>query len=95
MILLHYLKLVGSRFIVCCDFDVKILLVKLPDFYKECLKYFAECSAARQDSGDLSKTICINGKSVYNHSLADKGILRLEDQISENNKVITKRKCGN
>ena len=73
--------------------------VKLPAFYEECLKYFAECSAARQDSGDLSKivlwnnkNICINGKSVYNHSLADKGILRLEDLISEDNELITKHK---
>ena len=98
-ILLHYLKPVGGKFILCCDFDVKILPAKLPAFYEECLNYFAECSAARQDSGDLSKiilwnnkTICINGKSVYNHSLADKGIRRLEDLISENNELITKHR---
>ena len=98
-ILLHYLKPVGGKFILCCDFDVKVLPVKLPAFYEECLNYFAECSAARQDSGDLSKiilwnnkTICINGKSVYNRSLADKGIRRLEDLISENNELITKHK---
>ena len=98
-ILLNYLKPVGGKFILCCDFDVKILPVKRPAFYEECLKYFAECSAARQDSGDLSKiilwnnkTICINGKSVYNRSLADKGIRRLEDLISENNELITKHK---
>ena len=98
-ILLHYLKPVGGKFILCCDFDVKILPVKLPAFYEECLKYFAECSAARQDSGELSKiilwnnkTICINGKSVFNRNLAEKGIRRLEDLISENNELITKHK---
>jgi len=75
------------------------LPVKLSAFYEECLKYFAECSAARQGSGDLSKialwnnkTICFNGQSVYNHSLGDKGILRLEDLISEENELITKDK---
>jgi len=54
-ILLHYLKPVGGKFILCCDFDVKILPVKVLAFYEECLKYFAECSAARQDSDDLQK----------------------------------------
>ena len=62
-ILLHYLKPVGGKFILCCDFDVKKLPVKLPIFYEECLKYFAECSAARQDiannltGGDFSKIV--------------------------------------
>ena len=31
-ILLHYLKPVGGRFILCCDFDVKTLPIKLPTF---------------------------------------------------------------
>ena len=92
---MHYLKPVGGKFILCCDFDVKKLPVKLPVFYEECLEYFAECSAARQDiannltGGDFSKivlwnnkAICINGKSVYNHRLAVKGILRLGDRLS-------------
>ena len=34
---LHYLKLVGGKFILCCDFDVKTLPIKLPTFYEECL----------------------------------------------------------
>ena len=100
---MHYLKPVGGKFILCYDFDVKKLPVKLPIFYEECLKYFAECSAARQDiankltGGDFSrivlwnnKAICINVKSVYNHRLADKGILRLGDLVSEDNELITK-----
>ena len=32
-ILLHYLKPVGGQFILCCDFDVKTLPIKLPTFY--------------------------------------------------------------
>ena len=103
-ILLHYLKPVGGRFILCCDFDVKTLPIKLPTFYEECLKYFAECSVANQGSAqnptnvDLSeiilwnnKAICVDGKSVYNKRLADIGILRIGDLISEDNKLITNK----
>ena len=107
-ILVHYLKPVGGRFILCCDFDVKTLPIKLSTFYEESLKYFAECSAAcsaaNQGSAqnptnvDLSKiilwnnkAICVDGKSVYNKRLADIGILRIEDLISEDNKLITNK----
>ena len=31
-ILLHYLEPVGGKFILCCDFDLKKLPVKLPSF---------------------------------------------------------------
>ena len=43
-ILLHYLKPVGGKLILCCDFDLKKLPIKLPAFYEECLKSFAKCS---------------------------------------------------
>ena len=39
-----------------------------------------------------NKAICIDGKSVYNNNLANIGILRIGDLISENNKLITKYK---
>ena len=103
-ILLHYLKPVGGIFILCCDFDVKTLPIKLPPFYEECLKYFSECSASNKGvqnllATDISKTvlwnnkaICINSKSVYNHKLASIGIRTIGDLISENNELITKHK---
>ena len=37
IILLHYLKPVGGKFILGCPFDVKKLPIKLPGFYEECL----------------------------------------------------------
>ena len=37
-ILLHYLEPLGGKFILCCEFDLKKLPVKLPAFYEECLK---------------------------------------------------------
>ena len=49
-ILLHYLEPVGGKFILCCDFDLKKLPIKLPAFYEECLKSFAKYSAANHIS---------------------------------------------
>ena len=101
---MHYLKPVGGIFILCCDFDVKTLPIKLPPFYEECLKYFSECSVSNKGVQNLSaadflktvlwnnKAICINGKSVYNHKLASIGIRKIGDLIAENNELITKHK---
>ena len=88
IILLHELKPVGGRFILCSDFDVKTLPIKLPMFYEECLKYFAECSAANQGSTqpptppphspnvDFSKIILWNNKAicVYGKSVYNKRV---------------------
>ena len=41
IILLHYLKPVGGKFILGCNFDVKKLPIKLPGFYEEFLKDFS------------------------------------------------------
>ena len=102
-ILLHYLEPVGGKLILCCDFDLKKLPVKLPAFYEECFKSFAKCSAANHTSvqdkkrENLSKAmvwnnkfICIGSKSVYFRNLAEKGILRMGDLISDNNEFIVK-----
>ena len=91
-ILSYYLKSVGGKFILSGNFDVKKLRVKLPRFYEECLSCFAQCSvASRMNSYDISqetlseviiwnnKHICVDGKSVYNRRLVDKGIISLGD----------------
>ena len=39
-----------------------------------------------------NKFICIDGKPVFFKTLAEKGILRIGDLISENNELIIKRK---
>ena len=88
-ILLHYLKPVGSKLILCCNFDIRKLPIKLPSFYEECLKSFAGCSAAAiqsvQELKDTNlilqtilwnnKLICIDRKTVFFKTLAEKGIL--------------------
>ena len=102
-ILLHYLKPVGRKLVLCCTFELQKLLIKLPKFYEECLKSFAKCSAANWGSvqnltgNDLKKIIlwnnkfiCIGGKSVYFKTLAEKGIIKIGDLISDNNELIVK-----
>lgn len=98
----HYLKSVGNKFVLCCNYDVHMLPISLPRYYKERFECFAECSAAKQTKEcDLSheaisntiiwnnKFICINGKSVFNKKLASKGIIRIGDLITEENRLIT------
>ena len=76
----------------------------LTAFYEECLKYFAECSVANQGSVQNptnvnlrriilwnSEAICVDGKSVYIKRLANIGIPRIGDLISEDNKLITNK----
>ena len=104
IILLHYLKPVGGKFILGCNFDVKKLPIKLPGFYEECLKDFSRCSASNKvsldniNAVDISKInlrnncyILIGGKTVFNKRLVDKGIVRIGDLIAENNEIITSR----
>ena len=107
-ILLHYLKPVGGKLILCCNFDVKMLPIKLPPFYEDCLKSFAKCSVAINHSEEAiddrnailqtilwnNRLIRIDGKVVFFKALAEKGILRIGDLISEHNELITTCKCN-
>ena len=102
-ILLHYLKPVGGKLVLCCDFDLKKLPIKFPAFYEECLKCFAKCSVVNNlniqdlNGKDLSKVIlwnnkfiCVGDKSVYFRNLAEKGIFRVGDLISNKHELIIK-----
>ena len=46
----HYLKPIGEKIILCCDFDVKKLSINLPKFYQECFECFKQCSVAAYKS---------------------------------------------
>ena len=89
-IFLHYLKPVGAKLVLYCNFELQKLPIKLPKFYEERLKSFAKCSAANRGSAqglngnDLAKIIlwndkfiCIAGNSVYFKTLAEKGIIKI------------------
>ena len=67
-ILLHYLKSVWAKFILSCDFDVKTLPIKIPTLYEECLKYFAECSAANKGSTQNPANEDHSKKNLWNNA---------------------------
>ena len=49
IILSHYLRQVGGRLLLSCNFSVKKLPVTLPKFYVECLETFSEHSASARE----------------------------------------------
>ena len=80
-----------------------IIIIKLPAFYEECSKSFAKCSEVNNlniqdlNGKDLSKVIlwnnkfiCVGDKSVYFRNLAEKGIFRVGDLISNKHELIIK-----
>ena len=91
-----------------CGFDIRKLPVKLPRFYDECFQSFAEHSAATAISVQClnnntradtivwnNKHICVDNKSIFHRSLLKKGIITLEDLVSESNDLIVKQSPGN
>ena len=83
---------------------LKKLPVKPPRFYEECLQIFAERSAATGECSQIlnnstrantiiwnNKDILINGTSIFHYSLFNKGIILLEDLVSDKNDVIIKQ----
>ena len=101
IILSHYMKNVGSKLILRCAFDLKKLCVKLPKYYEECFRCFAEYSVANNLTDQAlcheihntviwnNKFICIQGKSVFCEALFKKGTITLKDLTTEVNSVIT------
>ena len=99
IILSYYMKNVGSKLILRCAFDLKKLCIKLPKYYEECLRSFAEFSVVNTLTEQAScqeihntviwnnKFICTQGKSVFCENLFEKGIITLEDLTSEGNGV--------
>ena len=97
------MKPVGGKLLLACDFDVKKLPIKLPEFYEECLKCFAEISVESkmkndQMSNDVAsviiwnnKNICVDGRSIYHSSLYKKGTLKLEDLVDDKNNLIVRK----
>ena len=99
---------VGGKLVLGCGFDIKKLPIKLPRFYEECFQIFAEHSAATTVSVQClnnntradtivwnNKHICVDNKSIFHRSLFQKGIITLEDLISESNDLINKQLPNN
>jgi len=91
IILLHFLKPVGGKFILCCDFDSKGLPIKLPSLYEDCLKSFAKCSVSNNQCEETTDVIyeifqfffvIINlfastEKTLFYKTMAEKGDLKI------------------
>ena len=86
------------------DLNLKTFLLNYLVFYEECLQIFAECSAATGECSQIlnnntrentiiwnNKDILINGTSIFHYSLFNKGIITLEDLLSDKNGVIIKQ----
>ena len=91
-----------------CGFDIKKLPIKLPRFYEECVQTFTEHSAATAVSVQSlnnntradtiiwnNKHICVDSKSIFHRALFKKGIITLEDLVSDNNDFIVKQSLNN
>ena len=79
IILLHYLKPIGGKLILCCNYNLKKLPIKVPSFYEDSLKSFAKCSVANNQCEEIiedineilqimlwnNKLIRIDGKPVF------------------------------
>ena len=104
IILLHYLRRIGGRLLLSCNFNVKNLPVTLPKFYAECLQTFSEHSVSvREQVLNLSNSsrsstviwnnrhILIDGKSVFYQSLFDKGIVTLENLVTDTNVLLVRQ----
>ena len=104
IILLHYLRQIGGRLLLSCNFNVKNLPVTLPKFYVECLQTFSEHSVSvREQVLNLSNSsrsstvvwnnrhILIDGKSVFYQSLFDKGIVTLENLVTDTNVLLVRQ----
>lgn len=104
IILLHYLRQIGGRLLLSCNFNVKNLPVTLPKFYVECLQTFSEHSVSvREQILNLSNSsrsstviwnnrhILIDGKSVFYQSLFDKGIITLENLVTDTNVLLVRQ----
>ena len=97
IILLPYLRQIGGRLILSCNFNVKKLPITLPKFYVEYLQSFSEHSASvgeqilnlenssRSNTKWKNRQILIVGKSVFYHCLFDKGITTLENLVIDTN----------
>ena len=93
----HYLKNVGTRFLLQCNFTPSRLPCKLPIFYKECLEAWSvfngnhDIIATKQDVLNEivwnNQNLLINNQSIYNKRIKEAGFLKLGDILSNGSKL--------
>ena len=93
----HYLKNVGTSFLLQCNFNPSRLPCKLPSFYKECLEVLSDFNgnhdiiATKQDVLNVTiwnnQNLLINKKSIYNKRIKEAGFVKLGDILSNDSKL--------
>ena len=90
-ILDFYLKNVGERFLLKCNFLVFKLQLQLPEYYKECLIIWNSLQQPVPSKTDQemineyiwnNKQILIENRTVYSKNLRDKGLLKINDLLN-------------
>lgn len=99
-ILDSFLGEVGGKFILHCNFDTRKLPIYLPDFYKECLEAWSDLNITNVVSYDdvvnqtiwNNKHILIEKRYCFIKYLADDGILKIRDLISNTGRFLKSEK---
>ena len=90
-ILDFYLKNVGERFLLKCNFLVSKLQLQLPEYYKECLIIWNSLQQPVPSKTDQeiineyiwnNKQILIENRTEYSKNLRDKGLLKIIDLLN-------------
>ena len=93
----HYLKNVGTSFLLQCNFNPLRLPCKLPIFYKECLEAWSDFTghhdiiATKPDVLNEiiwnNLNLLINKQSIYNKKIKEAGFVKLGDILSDDSKL--------
>jgi len=91
----HYLKNVGSEFLLKWNFKLSSPLCKLPIFYKECLEAwsdFKSCTPyktghSKWDYLEQPKPLLINKQSIFNKKIKEACFVHLGDILSNDGKL--------
>ena len=95
-ILDFYLKKVGGKYLLQCNYEISKLPIEVPLFYKQCLQAWnflkLPCDVHSKIEEHIlwnNKLILIENKTVYNQRLVNKGIRRINDLLSTNGSFFT------
>ena len=96
----HYLRNVGGKFVLKCQFDTCKLPVSLPVFYKDCFDAWSFLTKKDVESyGDImnqviwnNKNILREGRSIYLPVFHKCGIIKVGDLISNDRAFLKSEK---
>ena len=96
IILLHYLRQVGNRLLLSCNFNDKKLPVTLPKFSEHSASVREQILNSSNSSRSSTviwnnRHILIDGISVFYQSLFDKGIITLENLVIDTNVLLVRQ----